>query len=84
MASAVVEKLQKLINHEKSARSIGSIAEAETFAAKIADLLFTHKLEMSDIEIADEERDEPIAQENVNGGTAPWAGTLIMGVAAAS
>ena len=82
--TSVVDKLQKLIAHERSAREIGNLAEAETFAAKIAELLFTHKLSMSEVEIADEERNEPVAQETIDGLRAPWAGTLAMGIAGAS
>lgn len=80
----VIDKLQKLLNHERSARTIGNMAEAEAFAGKIAEMLFNHKLTMSEIEFADEERDEPIAQETIDGIRSPWAGTLAMGIAAAS
>ena len=59
----VVETLQKLIAHEASARKCGSLAEAEAFASKIQNLLITHKLTMSEVEIAAQERDEPIQQE---------------------
>jgi len=80
----IIETLQKLINHQRSADDIGNVAEAEAFAAKIAELLFTHKLSMSEVEIAAEERDEPVSQESVDGFTAPWAGVLAMGVCSAS
>ena len=36
----VIDKLRKLIEHEKSARHIGSVAEAESFAARIQELMF--------------------------------------------
>lgn len=81
---SVIEKLQKMLNHERSARSIGNTHEAEAFAAKIAGMLFTHKLSMSEVEIAAEERDEPVAQENVEGLKASWAGSIAMGVCSAS
>lgn len=80
----VIEKLQKLLAHERSARTIGNVHEAEAFAAKIADLLFAHKLSMSEVEIEQEERDEPVNQESVDGFRAPWAGVLAMGVCEAS
>lgn len=57
----VIDLLQKLIAHEKSARSIGNLAEAEAFAAKAQELLTKHKLEMSDVEFAEQEVNEPIA-----------------------
>ncbi len=47
----IIDKLQKLINHEKSAREIGNVAEAEAFAGKIQQLLIRHNLSMSEIEI---------------------------------
>lgn len=84
MDNTVISKLQKLINHEKSARTVGNIHEAEAFAAKIAEMLFAHKLSMSEVEVAAEDRDEPVNQENVDGLRAPWAATLAVGVCAAS
>jgi hypothetical protein len=65
MESSVTEKLRKLIAHEASARSIGSLSEAEAFAAKIQDMLITHKLSLSDIELDAEEHNEQIAEEYV-------------------
>jgi hypothetical protein len=47
----ITEKIRKLIEHEKSARSIGNRAEAEAFVMKIQDLLLQHKLTMSDVEL---------------------------------
>ena len=47
----IIDKLQKLLNHEKSAREIGNIAEAQAFAGKIQQLLTTHNLSISEIEI---------------------------------
>jgi hypothetical protein len=61
----VVELLQKLISHERSARSIGSIAEAETFATKIQTLLIEHKLSMSEVEYEAQAKDDPINSERV-------------------
>jgi hypothetical protein len=58
-----IERLQKLINHERSARSIGNVAEAEAFAARIQELLLKHKLDMTDIEFAEQEQNEPVAQD---------------------
>lgn len=81
---SVILKLQKLLNHERSARTIGNVHEAEAFAAKIAELLFAHKLSMSEVEIEQEERSEPVSNERVDGLRAPWAGTLVMGVCEAS
>lgn len=51
MENPIIEKLRKLIAMEQSARSIGSLAEAEAFASKVQELLSKHKLEMSEIEL---------------------------------
>jgi hypothetical protein len=80
----MIEKLQKLIAHERSARAIGNIAEAEAFAAKIQHLLVCHKLSMSEVEIAAEERDQPVSQETVEGAVSAWLGVVAMGCGAAS
>jgi hypothetical protein len=47
----VIDRLQKLIAHEKSVRQIGSIAEAEAFTARVQEMLTRHKLTMSDVEV---------------------------------
>jgi hypothetical protein len=80
----IIDKLQKMLNHERSARSIGNTHEAEAFAAKIADMLFTHKLSMSEVEMEQEERNEPVSSERVEGFKAPWAEVLASGVSQAS
>jgi len=83
--TAVTERLQKLIAMEQSARKIGNIAEAEAFAAKVAELLFRHNLSMSDIEIKEQEQNEPIDREYVAGnkGRSPWMEILAKAVATA-
>ena len=50
MSSPVADKIRKLIAHERSARNIGNLAEAEAFASKVQDLLLEHKLSMSELE----------------------------------
>jgi hypothetical protein len=64
--SKVIDRLQKLINHERSARTMGSVAEAEAFAAKIQALLTENKLSMSEVEFATRENEEPIDWEAVD------------------
>lgn len=54
MEAGVVEKIRKLIAHERSARKIGSVAEAAAFAARIQDLLIKHNLSLIEVE-----RDQP-------------------------
>jgi len=71
----VIDKLQKLIAHERSARTVGNIAEAEAFAAKIQQLLTTHKLEMSEIEIQEREESEPVGEARASPVEAGWRRT---------
>ncbi len=80
MADNIVERIQKLLNHERSARSIGSIAEAEAFAGKIQQMLSDNKLSMSQVEMEAEEKEQPVGLEDVVGTTAAWLGSLAMGV----
>ncbi|HKV42546.1 MAG TPA: DUF2786 domain-containing protein [Blastocatellia bacterium] len=46
----ILDKIVKLIRYADSARSIGNVAEAEAFAARINDMLIKHKLSIGDIE----------------------------------
>ncbi|MFI5260787.1 MAG: hypothetical protein ACHQU0_03265 [Candidatus Paceibacteria bacterium] len=62
----IIDLLKKLIASEKSEREIGNLAAAETFAAKAQELLTKHKLEMTDVEFAAEEANEPIIGENIS------------------
>ena len=62
--TTVVEKLRKLIAHEESARSMGSLAEAEAFASRIAEMLTQHRLDRSEIDVKAETA-EPIGQDRV-------------------
>jgi hypothetical protein len=83
--SSITERLQKLIAHERSARDIGNIAEAEAFAAKVAELLFKHNMSMSDVEIKQQEQNEDIDRERVvmGGSRAAWMEILADAVAKA-
>lgn len=51
MNEKIIDRLRKLMQHERSAREIGNIAEAEAFAAKIQQQLDAYNLAMSDIDI---------------------------------
>ncbi len=85
----IIELLQKLINHERSARSIGNIAEAEAFAVKIQTLLTEHKLSMSEVEYQEQEKFDPIGNEVVgadqvgmkDGRFEYWLGCLASAIA---
>ena len=63
----MIEKLRKLIAHERSARSIGNMQEAEAFASRVQDLLTAHKLSMSEVDFQEREEGEPIDWERVDG-----------------
>lgn len=62
----IIEKLRKLIAMEQSARSIGSLTEAEAFASKVQELLSKYKLEMSEVELDEQEESDPIDWEEVH------------------
>lgn len=51
MNERIIDRLRKLLNHERSAREIGNIEEAEAFAVKIQQMLDNYNLAMSDIDI---------------------------------
>lgn len=91
----IIDKLGKLIAMEQSARGIGNMAEAEAFASKVQELLTKHKLDMSDVEFAEEEMNEPPVSEYINTDRdpafhtnpkriQPWIGTLLMAVCEAN
>lgn len=61
-----LDRIKKLLAHSESARGLGSVAEAEAFAAKAADIALQHKLSLDAIEFADEEAADPIGKELVN------------------
>ena len=85
----IIELLQKLINHEHSARDIGNIAEAQAFATKIQTLLTEHKLSMSEVEYQEQETVDPVGHEYVgadqvgikDGRFEYWLGCLAAAVA---
>jgi len=81
----MIEKLQKLMAMERSARAIGSMAEAAAFAAKVQTLLFEHNLSMSEVEINTSEKEETVDRERVDyiGGKASQAWLLMLAGAVA-
>lgn len=85
----VITLLKKLIASEESERKLGNLEMAEAFATKAQELLFKHKLDMSDLEIAEEEANEPIADEvmsaaeifNISANRSQnWLGILLNGI----
>lgn len=63
----LVDRIRKLLAKAKSAKEIGSEAEAASFAAAAQKMLAKYKLEMSDIEFTTMEREEPVGDEYVQG-----------------
>jgi hypothetical protein len=57
----ILDLIRKLQAKAESAQKIGSVAEAEAFAAKVSELLIQHKLSMSEVEIEDQDKTDPIA-----------------------
>lgn len=56
----ILKKLRKLIEHEKSAREIGSLAEADAFAAKVSELCDRYRIAVS--EVPEAQRADDIAE----------------------
>ncbi|VVB52192.1 Uncharacterised protein [uncultured archaeon] len=56
----VLERLRKLMAHEQSCRSIGSIHEAQAFAEKIQAIMDEYKLGESDVAFEERQQTEPI------------------------
>ncbi len=81
----IIDKIKKLIAHERSVRSIGNTAEAETFAGRIQELLLKHKLSASDVEQESIDKDDPVGHSTANlktKRTKRWMEVLASGIAA--
>lgn len=65
MNEKIIDRLRKLIRHEKSARKMGSIKEAELFLDKIQEELDKHNLSMSEIDIREQGIDVEQEYRNV-------------------
>lgn len=63
MESKVLEKIKKLVAKQQSAEEIGSVEEAEIFAAKVQELLMKHNLSMSQIE---QDRADGMAEDTLS------------------
>jgi len=61
----LLDKLAKMKRHADSAADIGSEAEAQAFAEAINRMLLEHKLEMSDIEFTEYEKEQPVVKKVV-------------------
>lgn len=83
----LIDRVRKLLAKAKSAKEIGSDAEAAAFAAGAQKMMAKYKLEMSDVEFTTMEREEPIGDERVRGtgkrSRAAWSEHLASVVARA-
>ncbi len=68
----IVELVRKLFAKADSAAEIGSTEEAAAFAAKANELLLRHRLEMTDLELQDEQDHDPMGRDDFL--TAAWGG----------
>lgn len=61
----IVDLLQKLVAHQKSAEHIGNLEEAAAFAGKVAELLSKHNLTMTEVETYAYIKENPIGKTTV-------------------
>jgi hypothetical protein len=61
----IIDKIKKLIRHERSARKCSTQAEAEAFAAKIHALLIEHKISMSEVLVDNESEQQRVGEEEL-------------------
>ncbi len=60
----IMDLIRKLFAKAQSAQEIGSAAEAAAFAAKANELLLRHRLEMTDLELQDEQDADPLGRDD--------------------
>ena len=54
---AIKARIKKLMLHAKSAKELGSLAEAETFTAKVEELMIEYNIEISQIDLDKDENE---------------------------
>ncbi len=64
-AAEIMEKIRKLMKTELDFRGAGNEGAADNYAAKIQELLIKYKLELSDIEIEEENETNPLKYETI-------------------
>lgn len=87
----IIAKVRKLLQHGDSAHNIGNLEEAQAFAAKAQELMFKHKIEMSEIEAEQYLSNEPITEAEIDSRDfgiqatkrIQWFATLVNGLAKA-
>jgi hypothetical protein len=63
----LVDRVRKLLDKAASAKELGNEAEAATFAAGAQKMMAKYKLELSEVEYAKLQRDEPVGDSRVAG-----------------
>lgn len=89
-----IDLIKKLLAHAASAESLGSVEEAAAFAAKANKLLLEHKLEMTDLEVEAQDKDDKVHREYFDpsdalrwvgkGRRVAWLEGLVSGIARAN
>lgn len=64
----LIDRLRKLKAMAESAAAIGNQAEAEAFATKVQDLLTEHKVAMSEVDLQEQEADDPLGYHEYHPG----------------
>lgn len=67
----VVDKLAKLKAMAESAERIGNEAEAQAFAEKFQRMLLEHKIDVTEVDLAQEEAAEPVTEHWIDYGKYP-------------
>ena len=78
--STIIERLKKLIRHERSAREIGNVEEAAAFAAKIQQFVDRYNIELSNISV-DVEIDDIVSQFSTAACGQKWMKLLLHNIA---
>jgi hypothetical protein len=82
MSQKLLQKIKNLIEHEKSARKIGSIHEAKAFAERIQNLIEKYSLDVAEIDALGEK--EEIKGYVLKFAAAVWQKVLLSGIAKAN
>lgn len=53
--NAIIARIKKLMRHAESAKKLGSLEEAETFSAKVEELMLEYNIELSQVKLEENE-----------------------------
>ena len=63
MDHKVIDRIKKNLRMAESAEQLGNVHEAEAFAAMAQKMMLLHQVEMSDLELATQDREDPMGTE---------------------